>query len=52
VPFGKDTVLFELKGLAVISEILPVDACTSKGAALAGCHIEVPTGILKLSLEE
>ena len=52
VPFGKDTVSFESYGLAVISETCLIDFCSLGAAALSACHIEVPAGILRLSLEQ
>jgi hypothetical protein len=52
VPFGKRTVSFKTKGEEVTNEGFPVDPCDLIAEALPGCHMEVPAGILRPSLEQ
>lgn len=52
VAFGKRTVSFKSKGEKVTSEVFPVDPCALKAETLPGCHIEVPAGNLRPSLEQ
>lgn len=52
VAFGKRTVSFKSKGEEVTSEVFAVDPCALKAETLPGCHIEVPAGNFRPSLEQ
>ena len=52
VAFVKRTVSFKSKGEEVTSEVFPLDPCALKAETLPGCHIEVPAGNLRPSLEQ